>query len=218
MMVISLKIRKITILKLYDLLSTLISLLSTYYFTRLDSKAWVIGIFATFLNGWLYWEKGIYADMFLQLFYLMSLIYGWYQWTTVETPKTNTIKFLSLKNTIALGFGIGCLYFFILWLLRNYSSSSSVAQIDALTTSLSIVAQCLICYKVITTWIIWFIADTLYAGLYFSKNLPSHALLAIFYAGLAIRGYLHWRQEYTLSSNFTHLPEASNPPRDVPMV
>lgn len=204
-------------MKFYDLLTTLVSLLSTYYFTRLNLKAWTIGIFATFLNGWLYWEKEIYADMFLQLFYLITLLYGWYQWTTVNTLKTNTIKFLSFKKTIALGFGIGCLYFFILWFLRHYTSSS-VAQIDALTTSLSIVAQCLICYKVITTWVIWFIADTLYAGLYFSKNLPSHALLAIFYAGLAIRGYLHWRKEHTLSSSFTHFPEASNPPRDVSMV
>lgn len=202
---------------MYDFLSTIISLLSTYYFTRLDLKAWSLGILATLLNGWLYWQKEIYADMFLQLFYLLSLCYGWYQWKTTKTPKTNTIQFLSLKNTIVLCIGIACLYSLIFYLLRMYSPSS-IAHIDALSASLSIFAQFLICYKVIETWIIWFIADTLYSGLYFSKNLPSHALLALIYAGLAIRGYLHWRKEHTLSSKFIHAQETSNQTHDAPMV
>ena len=56
---------------LYDLFSALTSLLSTYYFIRLDIKAWPIGLLATCFNGWLFWQKGIYADMCLESFYFL---------------------------------------------------------------------------------------------------------------------------------------------------
>ena len=183
-------------MKLYDLLSTLVSLLSTHYFIRLNLKAWPVGIVATGLNGWLFWQKDIYADMFLQLFYCISFIYGWCQWSKMKVQNKNPIQVLSFQKTIYLILAVAGLYLVILWVLKSYSSSS-VAKLDALTTALSLIAQCLMCYKIMTTWILWLLADLLYAGLYFSKNLPFHTLLAFFYGCLAIHGYIRWGQEYT---------------------
>nr|WP_081726626.1 nicotinamide mononucleotide transporter [Legionella oakridgensis] len=53
----------------YDLIGAIASLLSTYYFIRQNNKAWAIALLATALNGWLYWQTGIYADMCLESFY-----------------------------------------------------------------------------------------------------------------------------------------------------
>lgn len=61
---------------LLDILGAIISLLSTYYFIRLDSKAWLTSLFATCLNAFLYWQKGIYADMILESFYFLALAMG----------------------------------------------------------------------------------------------------------------------------------------------
>ena len=47
---------------LFDLIGALTSLLSTYFFIRMNNKAWPVGMLATVLNGWLYWYKGIYAE------------------------------------------------------------------------------------------------------------------------------------------------------------
>lgn len=202
-------------MKLYDLFSTLVSLLSTHYFIRLNLKAWPIGILATGLNGWLYWQKGIYADMFLQLFYSISFVYGWYQWSHGSRPKARPIELLSFPKLLFLCLGLATLYLIILCVLKRFSYST-VTEIDALTTSLSLIAQCLMCYKVITTWILWFLADVLYAGLYFNKNLPFHSLLAIIYAGLAMTGYIHWRHEYTHSIS-TQSRDPSSQTLDAPM-
>ena len=176
---------------LFDFCGALISLLSTYYFIRLDLKAWPMGLLATCLNGWLYWQKGIYADMCLELFYCLSLCYGWYRWSSLGPKKSLKPRYLSNKQWCQLGVTILGIYSLIFSLLSL--SHSTVATLDALTTSLSIVAQWLMCHKIIATWVLWFIADALYAVMYLNKALPFHASLMILYTGFAVVGYMHWQ-------------------------
>ncbi|WP_133127119.1 nicotinamide riboside transporter PnuC [Legionella nagasakiensis] len=183
---------------MYDLIGAIASLLSTYYFIRQNNKAWMIALLATSMNGWLYWQKGIYADMCLESFYFLSAGYGWYHWTTspksYENPKSLT--FLTSRQWLHLLTAGSILYAVIFYLLINHSHST-VARLDALTTSLSLIAQWLMCHKVIATWFLWFLADALYAFMYWQKELPFHALLMITYTGLAIVGYIVWLIRYS---------------------
>ena len=72
---------------LFDILGALFSLVSTYFFIRLNNKAWIVGLIATCVNGGLYWYKAIYADMGLELFYFFMMIYGWYKWQATGNNK-----------------------------------------------------------------------------------------------------------------------------------
>lgn len=178
----------------YDLLGACCSLLSTYYFIKLDHKAWPISLFAICINGWLYWTKGIYAEMMLEAVYFLSINYGWYQWrNSAKNPhhQPKLLNQLSLKQWAGLLVILSCTFLLIYMLLLKFTHSS-VAFLDALTTSLSLVAQWLMCHKIIATWILWFITDALYAVMYLNKNLPFHCGLMIIYTGLAISGYLAW--------------------------
>lgn len=179
---------------LFDLFGACCSLLSTYYFIKLNSKAWAIGLLATIINGWLYWHKGIYADMVLEIAYFLSMGYGWYKWQSTSKNYKNHPTGLNQLSAShwALLFLLLSGVFFIVYTLLSTLTASSVAFLDASTTSLSLVAQWLMCQKIITTWLIWFITDALYALLYFGKNLPFHCLLMIIYTGLAVSGFLIW--------------------------
>jgi nicotinamide mononucleotide transporter len=181
---------------LFDLFGASCSLLSTYFFIKLDNKAWPVGLLATCLNGWLYWYKGIYADMILEVFYFLSMGYGWYKWQSAAKKYNQPTLLYQLlaSQWMALFISLGSV-FFVIYTLLTFLTHSSVAFLDAATTSLSLVAQWLMCHKVITTWILWFITDALYAFMYFSKNLPFHCGLMIIYTGLAICGYLRWSRE-----------------------
>ena len=182
----------------FDLTGALVSLISTYYFIRLNNKAWAFGIIATLLNGWLYWHKGIYADMLLEFFYFLSMCYGWYKWQD-KAPENihaahTSLGYLRPLQWISLCAALCMLFLFIYYFLLT-ATHSAVAFQDAATTSLSLVAQWLMCHKIIVTWVLWFITDALYATMYLGKNLPFHGILMVIYTGMAVAGYLVWARQ-----------------------
>ncbi|MFI4919603.1 MAG: nicotinamide riboside transporter PnuC [Legionellales bacterium] len=183
---------------LFDLIGTLVSLLSTYYFMRLNNKAWPLGMIATVINGGLYWHKGIYADMFLELCYFLSMCYGWHLWQRkhrLDPDNTShRLSTLTGKQWLLLLLILCCVFVVIHYLLQTLSDSN-VAFLDAASTSLSLVAQWLMCHKIIITWLLWFITDTLYAFMYLSKDLPFHCGLMLIYIGMALTGYLLWLRQ-----------------------
>jgi nicotinamide mononucleotide transporter len=196
---------------LFDIMGALCSLLSTYYFIRLNKKAWLIGIVATCLNGWLYWQKGIYADMLLEGFYFLSMGYGWFKWQDTANNHSNQpiqLNQLPIRQWLLL-FILFCVVFIIIYALLILFTHSSVAILDATTTALSLVAQWLMCHKIIVTWALWFITDTLYILMYLTKNLPFHCLLMIIYTGMAIIGYRTWERAAKSSSSTKLLEEIS---------
>ena len=190
---------------LYDFFGAIVSLISTYYFIRLDSKAWPVGLLATCVNGWLYWRNGIYADMCLESFYFLSLCYGWYRWSSPQKQKTSVLIHLSGKKWGYLCVILIATYSLIYTLLITLSHST-VAKLDALTTTLSLVAQWLMCHKIIATWALWFLADALYALMYLYKDLPFHTLLMFIYTGLAIIGYASWHRQSRTKLPSLNLP------------
>lgn len=181
-----------------DSIGALASLLSTYYFIRLNSKAWVFSLAATCLNGWLYWQKGIYADMLLESFYFITTCYGWLLWRQPVSITQSCVTRLSFKQWILLALSTSLLFIIIKTLLLSFTHSS-VANLDALTTALSLVAQWLMCRKVIATWALWFITDVIYVYLYWHKQIPIHALLMLVYTGMAILGYYNWLRQLPTS-------------------
>jgi nicotinamide mononucleotide transporter len=178
-----------------DLLGAILSLLATYYFIRINSKAWGISLLAIMMNGWLYWQKGIYADTVLESFYFLSTCYGWYLWRRVLVQNTApSIIHISLRQCgIVLSLGL-IIFVFVAWLLTAFTDSN-VVFLDALTTSISLLAQALMCYKMILTWLLWLVTDALYVYMYLHKKLPFHSLLMLIYTGMAIVGYRNWRRK-----------------------
>lgn len=173
-----------------DFFGALASLLSTYYFIRLHQKAWLISLIATSLNTLLYWQKGIYADMVLELFYFLSACYGWYLWQK-PTKQLDPVRTLSKNQWCLLLSAFIICYLLLSSMLATYTSST-VVKLDALTTSLSLVAQWLMCFRAVATWFFWLLTDAIYAYLYLSKQLTFHCLLMIIYLIMAVMGYLTW--------------------------
>lgn len=173
-----------------DLLGAMTSLISTYYFIRLNSHAWLVSIFAACLNSWLYWQSGIYADMMLELFYLVTTCYGWMLWKKGKPVEWKVVS-LSTQQWLSLALSVLTLFTLIL-LMLSWFTTSTVVTLDALTTSLSIAAQWLMGHKIMATWVLWFLTDGINVYLYVQKQIPFHATLMVIYTGMAIIGYYSW--------------------------
>jgi nicotinamide mononucleotide transporter len=147
--------------------------------------------------------------MCLESFYFLSLCYGWYRWSSPQHKKETSLIRLSGKQWIYLCVILIGTYSLIYTLLTSLSHST-IAKLDALTTSLSLVAQWLMCHKIMATWVLWFLADALYALMYLYKDLPFHTLLMFIYTGLAVIGYVRWHKQSQPNLPSLNLP-ASEP-------
>lgn len=177
-----------------DILGASLDLLSTWYFIRLNTKAWPVGLMAAVINTWLYWNQEIYADMCLSCFYCLNFVYGWYAWNqpdkkvSLESPKELGTAFWAKMTCVFT------MLFSIIFYLLLTRTDTNVPFLDAVTTSLSVIGQWLMCHKIILAWMVWLITDVLYIFLYAVKNLPGHVLLMIVYTFLSLVGFYQWRK------------------------
>ncbi|MGE3317869.1 MAG: nicotinamide riboside transporter PnuC [Candidatus Berkiella sp.] len=193
-----------------DFTGASLSLISTYYFTQARRLAWLVGLFAIVLNSVLYWQKGIYGHLILESIYFISMIYGWYQWSVGLSNKPSLpIRYLSIEQ-----FGYYVLLAVISIALTaqvlSTLTDSTIPYWDATTTVLSLIAQWLLCRKIIHCWILWFIVDALVALLQLYKGMPFHSAVHWLYLFMAVVGYYRWRQLFVQqnSSHDLHRKEA----------
>ncbi|MFI4938292.1 MAG: nicotinamide riboside transporter PnuC [Candidatus Berkiellales bacterium] len=167
------------------------SLVCTYYFTQAKRLAWLLGMIAVLLNGLLYWSTGIYGALLLEIVLLFTMIYGWYHWS--ENKKALPIRSLTFNEGIAYGF----IVVLTTWIMAQglmLWTDSEIPYWDATVTTLGLMAQWLLCLKIIHCWILWFIVDALAASLQLYKGIPFHSAMQCLYLILAVVGYLRWRK------------------------
>lgn len=179
-----------------DFIGASLSLICTYYFTKAQRLAWLLGMIAIAVNSVLYFQKGIYGALLLEGVYFISMIYGWYQWATANNrPTTLAIRHLQFFEgcllTVAAVAGI-----FLLHLALITWTDSDIPLWDATTTILALTAQWLLCRKVLHCWILWFIVDAMIAALQFYKGIPFHSAVHWLYLIMAIMGYYRWQKLY----------------------
>ncbi len=180
-----------------DFTGASLSLISTYYFTQARRLAWLVGLFAITLNFILYWQKGIYGHLVLESMYFISMIYGWYQWSAGTTAKqSRLIRYLSWRHMGYYALLAICSILLMAKVLTVYTDST-IPYWDATTTILSLIAQWLLCIKIIHCWILWFVVDALVALLQLYKGLPFHSAVHWLYLIMAVVGYYRWRKLFT---------------------
>ncbi len=181
-------------MNLLDFTGAGLSLASTYYFTQVKRLAWLVGLGAILLNSVLYWQKGIYGHLFLEIVYSFSMIYGWFQWSSGRgiSPERK-IRALTFHE----GFIYGLLALVLIWifgLVLSNLTDSSIPFWDATSTVLSLLAQWMLCLKIIHCWILWFIVDVMIACIQYYKGIPCHSVVHWIYLGMAVVGYYRWKK------------------------
>ena len=154
---------------------------------------WPIGIASSAFYVAVFLGARLYADMTLQVVYVVLGALGWYWWLhggrdrgRLHVSRTPPPVGMALCLLAALATG-GMTFF-----LRHVHDSAPFW--DALTTVLSLVAQYMLTKKLLENWLVWMTADVIYIGLYIFRHLYLTAGLYVLFFGLCVLGLSQWRR------------------------
>ncbi|MGD9993360.1 MAG: nicotinamide riboside transporter PnuC [Salinivirgaceae bacterium] len=160
---------------------------------------WPFGIVSSVLYLYVFFDAKIYADMFLQLYYVLMGFYGWIHWARVDSASSNKkelpVSKLKLSQAILFLMLTLLLWLLIAKLLMRFTDSP-VPWIDAFTTAFSFTATYMLARKILEHWIIWVIVDFISVALYFYRGLYPSIILFAIYTVLAVFGYLEWKKQW----------------------
>jgi nicotinamide mononucleotide transporter len=180
---------------LLEIIGVITGLLCVYLAAKNIIWNWPLAIISVIIYIFIFFEAHLFADMGLQVYFLVVNIYGWYFWSKKPTTDEKVpVMRIARKETLLSGLAI-VLFTFLLGSVLKYTSAS-FPYLDSFCAACSIVAQILMARKVLENWLIWVFVDVIYVGVYIFKDLHLTALMYAIYVAIALMGYIDWKKDW----------------------
>jgi nicotinamide mononucleotide transporter len=169
---------------------TLISVLLTV-FVRVS--LYPVGIAATALFFFVFWQAHLYASAGLQVYFTLIQLYGWWFWLRGDNGRAPAIgdwswSFVALLALPAMLFTLA-----VSWALDRFTDAHS-AFLDSAIFAASVLAQFLQDRKQMKSWAVWAVVDLLSVVVYLGQKLwLTSGLFALLLVNCAW-GWAAWRQ------------------------
>jgi nicotinamide mononucleotide transporter len=180
-----------------ELLGAILGIAYIFFSIRQSILTWPVGLLTSVLYVWVFFVSKLYADMGLQVYYVVISIYGWYEWLRGnQSNHSEPIQVSRLSVKLGFSLSIVSLFLFLLiwFVLKNYTDST-VPMADAFATALSIVATWMLARKILEHWLVWIFVDAFSIGLFWYKDLLPTVILFVVYTVMAYVGYREWKRE-----------------------
>ncbi|MFN7736146.1 MAG: nicotinamide riboside transporter PnuC [Pirellula sp.] len=170
--------------------------------------SWPTGLVQVLLLIVVFWQAKLYADMLLQVVFVVFQVYGWWQWTLslgdTKGPVSSRIE-VAVRTLPSPSWWLGILS--SIALLTGLFSSSLIYWTDAqypiadsFIAATSLVAQTLLAKRFIESWPLWIVVDSVAMFVFWGRGLyPTAILYGVFWI-MAVMGWMEWvrsqRQQY----------------------
>ena len=187
-----------------ELLGAILGFAYIFFSIRQNILTWPVGLLTSVLYIWVFFDSKLYADMGLQMYYVLVSIYGWYEWvkgnpTSPESKVVLKVSRLSMNMGLKLAFASFVIFLLMWFVLKNYTDSP-VPFGDSLATSLSIVATWMLARKILEHWLVWIFVDAFSCALFWYKGLHPTVILFVVYTFMAVVGFIEWKKELVTES------------------
>ncbi len=174
-------------------------LVSVWLSTRENILSWPTAIVNVGLYAVLFQREKLYADMGLQVIYLILSVYGWYEWKFGGENKGELhVSRLTLRLALLLA-AIGVAGSVSLGAFLHQQTDASLPYLDATLSVFSLVAQWMMTRKILENWALWIALDVVYVWMFVAlKSLPFTAFQYSVFLLLAVLGLRDWRRSYIL--------------------
>lgn len=152
------------------------------------------GIASVLITIYIMFYAGLYAEVLLNVYYLIMSIYGWAYWGKGSQGAEKVVISYSGKKEwattvliVAVGFPL------LYWALIRFTDST-VPIWDAWITATAWAGMWLLARRKIENWILLNISNSFAIPLLVYKGLHLYSLLTVFLFIIAVLGYQEWRK------------------------
>lgn len=184
-----------------EIFSVLFGILYLVFAARQNAICWWFGIVGCLL--WAYaafYLYDLYVDTLLQFFYVGISFLGIYQWKYGSKEKKElSITYLTQKeHFMVISSGL-IMTLLIGYVFDNYTAAAA-SYIDTFTTVFSVIITFMVIQKKMDNWAYWFVIDSVYVYLYWTRGGYLFALLFVVYLVIVIAGYFEWKKSLAKQS------------------
>lgn len=161
---------------------------------RNNVHSWWLGVVGCVMFAVLFYSVNLYADVALQLFFIVTCFIGWLRWVRGDGGGALPISRARLG---ALGWmvGVGLAATAAYGLMLQAYTNAYAPFIDSAVLMFSIVAQLLLMSRRLDTWPFWLLVNTISVPLYASRGLHLTAALYAAYWVNALVSWFFWRRQ-----------------------
>ena len=161
---------------------------------RNSLHTWWTGIAGGAAFAFLFFLARLYADVTLQLFFIVTGFTGWWRWLRGgREGKPLPVTRVPLRHALGLAFGGMAVAAGYGWLLHRFTDAYA-PFVDSLVLSFSVLGQFLLVGRRLENWPCWLFVNTLSVPLYASRGLYLTAALYAAYWANALVAWRHWRR------------------------
>lgn len=181
-----------------ELVAAALGIVSVWYARKENILVFPFGIANVLIYIYICFQANLYANAGINAFYLISNIYGWYNWSRTDT---NSGKLQITRNTSAQNLwswlGVTVLYAAVLLILlkTNTYEKEYLPYIDAFNISFFLVATILMAFKKLENWIFWIVGNIVSIPIFASQGLYFTSFQYAVFLVLAILGWKEWKRK-----------------------
>jgi nicotinamide mononucleotide transporter len=175
-----------------EIVAAVFGVVSVYLSTRENIWSWPTAIVNVGLYIVFFYQTRFYADMGLQVIYLLLSVYGWYHWLYGGEHHTTLRVSRASARLLALLAIIDVAAWIPLATVLDRHTDAVYPYLDSLLSTTSLVAQWMMTRKIVENWVVWILVDIVYVPMWLSRGYyPTAALYAVFLV-LAVIGLRDW--------------------------
>jgi nicotinamide mononucleotide transporter len=189
--------------------ATLTGLVAVILSAQENVWSWIIGLVNVVLAFIMFFQIQLYPDMFLQVFFFITNLIGFWQWKYPKEQEANKKNELRISQLSLQQFGLLTLTGLIGTALLGtfaknlhallpmvFSLPSAFPYMDSFTTVMSIFATFLLIRKKVEAWWVWLGVDIISTYMYYVKEVKLYSLLYAVFCVIAFFGAVNWTREY----------------------
>ncbi|MAQ70396.1 MAG: hypothetical protein CMD23_04805 [Flavobacteriales bacterium] len=179
---------------IYQFLGVLFSIIYVIFSIKENILCWPALIIAAIFNIFAFHIIELPLQIIMQLFFIGTGIYGWYNWKKGDNSGQLTIKSWNIKTHVQWIIA-GLVITVALWLcLKQINIINSSPFLDSLMFAFNIIPMYMTGKKILESWLYFIAIDIISGFFYLSTGEFFFCFLFFCYIGFAIHGYRTWQK------------------------